>query len=253
MSKTIVYAAETEKGHVLGYQNVASTDETNGMLIALPAAHPLAAEHGIDARAFPSLLADLRELTTPRSRGMLSYGGASRGVDLFDVGSYSVLSTDDPTKLADHIERLPEAKRPRPNPAIYESFARWYPGWQFALCCWNGSIEAEPLIWRYTSLRPDYLYLPGLDAHDGRTPRLDARVGRDHHLIWGSWMRKHDGHYGGVGTASVRNALPDAARELVPSVVHGKSVKGEGANGDWWLLLDRLDVAPAVEAPPGSV
>ncbi len=256
MSNTILFAAEVRgpndtPEHVLGYQNAASSEGPNAMLLALPAAHPLGPEHGIDARAFPRLLTDLRELTTPRTRSM------SRGLDtlsapsaaFFEVGSYAVLSAPDPRLFAAELGRIPETKRPAPNPAIFDAYAAWYPGWQFALCCWSGDIKAEPLLWRFESLRPDYLFLPGLDAHDGGLPKVGREVDRDHHLVWGSSVRPGPG--GGVWTARVREGLPPGASRLVPDTVRGQKRQGDGRNGDWWVLLDALDRGPAIEMPAG--
>ncbi len=256
MSKTIVYAAEVRgrdggREHVLGYQNTARSDRPNGMLIALPSAGPLTRANAIDMTACPNLLRDLRELTTPRSRGGGLLGLASRGAEVFDVGSYTVISSDSPLAFGELLASVPEAKRPEPNPEVYEAFAALYPGWQFALCCWAGEIDAEPLVWRYESLRPDYLFLPGLDGHNGRAPSLARHAERDHHLVWGSAFRTDTSGYSSL-TERVRAALPSYVGALVPPSVRGAPRVGVERNGDWWVLLDALSSGPGLESPPGA-
>lgn len=231
MSKTIVYAAEAvvegEVVQVTGYQNRASSPGPNGMLLPFLTYQTMSQRNAIDMTACPKLLERMQFQLEPRTRSESDRATAG-GVQAFDVGSYSVILAENPRDIARHLDLVPEAKRPAPNPALCEAYADLYPGHPVALCCWSGSVEVEPLMWWWKSKLQGRLFLTGMDAHNGAPPDLKATVERDHYLIWGS--RDPDGRDDAWHYAL---DVPRHVRPFVPGRLRGKRISGLSRNGDW--------------------
>lgn len=196
MSGTILYAAETTKNdrliHVMGYQNRAENLGTgpNAMLLPIPSALPMGPENAVDMTKCKTVLRDYEKAylaNQRRNRGMSKSLGVDSDsfdkVQVFDSGSYTVVLASDAKFINTALNQVPENKRPRPNPMIFDAYSKLYPGWHIALCCYDGSVDAEPMVWQYEPLDPSHLWLPALDGHDGKIPNLTASVLRDHTVI----------------------------------------------------------------------
>ena len=104
------------------------------------------------------------------------------------AGIYTVVLAQDPRDIPSALHQVPRSKRPILNPALFDAYARWYPEWTVALCCFNNRRAqlANPLLWWYQPMHPDRLFLPAVDCHTGDVPNLDAHVAVDHVIAVGS-------------------------------------------------------------------
>ncbi|MFO0588156.1 MAG: hypothetical protein U0441_11480 [Polyangiaceae bacterium] len=252
-SQTRLYAGEAERDgkyvHVIAYQNTAISEGPNAMVLPLPAAVMPGRENILDTRDCKDFLVAMEKATRRARRN------AARGMDLaevesaadvFDVGSYTVVLAARPQDVADALASVPEEKRPALNPEVLAAFDELYPGWPIAVCCWNGRIEAEPLLWWFEPMHPKWLFLPALDAHDGKAPDPEAPVSVDHFIAFGSTLEPlgDDVHY-----AEWR--IPPAVRALLPPKVRGAKVERTLSNADVWRATGTFP-GPALRcAPPG--
>ena len=252
-SQTRLYAGEAKlEGkyvHVIAYQNSAQSEGPNAMVLPLPAAVMPGPENVVDTRTFKGFLAEMERATR------VSWPSASRSARLglpgpaavFDVGSYTVVLAEKPADVANALASVPEEKRPALNPDLLAAFDELYPGWPIAVCCWNGRIKAEPLLWWFEPMHPGWLFLPALDAHDGKAPDPDAIVYVDHFIAFGSTLEPLGDNvlYGSAG-------LPPIAAALLPPKVRGTKVKKGLPNADVWRATGTFP-GPALRcAPPGQ-
>lgn len=249
LARTRLYAGEARLAgkyvHVIAYQNEAATAGPNAMILPIPAEAPLTEQNVIDTRSFSGFLDDIHSATrlASASRHAARSMSDSPPVRLFDVGSYTVALAERPAAISQALARVPETRRPDINPAILEAFDDLYPGWQLAVCCWNGKIRAEPLLWWYEPRLPRWLFAPALDAHDGGPPDPDTDVHVDHHIAFGSTLDP-------FGDAVHYSApVPGIARDLLPSHVRGARLTGTMPNGDLWRAA-RTYVGPALRCAP---
>lgn len=264
LEKTILLAHSVEQEgctlNVLGYQNVAKNRDRgpNAMVLPFPAARPMSQENCIDLTGHADLFKRYAELVRPVQRGRaLTKGGFLNHVEVFDSGSYTVVLASDAKDIPSALERVREGRRPRPHPELFHAYDLWYPGWPVALCCWEGHIEAEPLLWWYEPL-PEYReqhFLPGLDGHDGRVPDPARKsVPVDHVIVVGS---ETTGSLGPTATR-VRDSVPESIRPFLPDHVYGGALHRQMKNGDWslpktgWTRHNASDrIAGPRVAPPG--
>ena len=277
LSSTKLYAGEARRGetyvHVLAYQNKAATQGPNAMVLPLPAKVMPGPGNVVDARGFRRFLDDIHDATrdwsrVPRSAGLDELEAAAQ---VFDVGSYTVVLASSARTVRGALERVPASKRPVLNAVALGAFEALYPGWPLAVCCWDGTLEAEPLLWWYEPMLPDQLLAPALDAHDGQPPRTDAIVEVDHHVAFGSTLRPTglEVHYQDDARVDDRRAAPSwivpyerpaaeeqlprpvASTALLPRQVHGTRIQRAMPNGDFWLPTQKLG-GPAVRRAPGA-
>ena len=254
LSKTIIYAGQAQHGeetvHVLGYQNRAETYAgPNAMVLPFPSREAMGPENVIDTTECKGLLKALAELGKPHLLGATKgfAASASRGVRVFHAGSYTVVMSQTARWIPRALEQVPENRRPTVQAALFEAYTQWYPQWPVALCCWDGSVDAEPLLWWYKPLDATKLFYPGLDSHTGDVPVLGRRVETDHTLVWPDRE--------GAPTGVLR--MPDAVRKYIAPSVTSRDGASRLLNGDWWLPTSgRLgDVAEALHQrrpPPGA-
>ena len=198
LTSTILYAAETlyqgNLAHVLGYQNRAEnlSKGPNAMLLPIPSETPMGPDNMLDTTAAKSILTDyanaVRASTARRSRGfgMKGMRDEDDSVQVFDKGGYTIALADSAKDILPALSRIPENRRPVVNAEIFEAYDYLYPKWKMALCAWDGSLEASPLLWWYRPMNAGQLFMPALDAHDGHAPKLAANIEMDHTLIVGS-------------------------------------------------------------------
>jgi hypothetical protein len=252
MSNTRLYAGEAEVegkyAHVLAYQNKAQTRGPNAMILPLPARGDLGPKNMLDTREYRGFLDDISEATrhvTRGSRSMKSSYGIAQRAQVFDVGSYTVVLAKSPDEVPEALALVPEAKRPTISQEMLDSFAQNYPSWPLAVCCWDGTIDAEPLLWWYEPRVPEVLFAPALDAHDGRAPDLHRQVDVDHNLSFGSTLRTLP------GASTVRyTSMAALGSTLLPKAVVGTKLVRTMQNGDF--LLGVGSPGPAMRVTPRS-
>lgn len=237
LSGTRIYAGEALRDgvyvHVLAYQNKASNLQKgpNAMILPLPAKGVLSADNAIDTRTFKGFLDDIANSTKNPAfgrRGAATNGsrGGSRAL-VFDVGSYTVVLAQ-AHEVSAALERVSANKRPTLNSEVLASFGENYPEWPLAVCCWDGEIEPEPLLFWYEPRNPEMLFAPSLDAHDGRAPSEEP-VLVDTIVSFGSTISPT-----GRLPIRYRNPIPDQASQLLPERAVGELVHSRLPNGDFW-------------------
>lgn len=223
-SNTILYAAEMlqETGdivHLLGYQNKAQNlaghpkrffalfnrllrgATGNAMILPFPA-EPQSMSRGnvLNTKDCPHILQDMALAlvppSPPRSQSMaVSFGAVQQAkVEVFEAaGIYTVVLAQDARDIPAALEQVPREKRPALNPELFAAYAKWYPGWTFALCCFNNqeAALAEPMLWWYRPKFTNRLFLPTLDGHTGDLPDFGAQVAVDHTLAVSSYRMKY--------------------------------------------------------------
>jgi hypothetical protein len=261
LSSTYLLAHTLPDGrNVIGYQNRATNQSRtpNAMILPFPSSRPMTRENCIDMSGCPKLFHDYGELLKPRSRGGDMMKGSRlllERAEVFDSGSYTVVLAADARAIPEALSQVPESKRPRLHPEMFEAFNVYYPGWSVALCCWNGEIEAEPMLWWYEPIAEfrDKHFLPGLDGHDGRIPDPARNVAVDHTLIVGAPSNTARNN----ASALLERVSPEI-RSFLPEHVWGGELKQMMLNGDWALpkqgwtydnMVERL--RKPREKPPG--
>ena len=250
LTDTILYAAETlHEGklvHVMGYQNNAEnlSRGPNAMLLPIPTDVLLGPGNTLDMREAKSVLVNYRTAihaaNTRLSRGFSKSLGMDDDCDaiqVFESGSYTVVLAKDARDIPAALKHLPDNKRPgRANQAIFDAYAKWYPGWPLALCAWDGSVKAEPMLWWYEPKDASRLFLPALDAHDGNPPDLSAKVAVDHTIAVGS-VSAPNGY-----DVRFDNEVPAALRPFLATKISGHEFN-EGTilqNGDFSIPLKHV-------------
>ena len=202
LSKTILYSGEAEHErrlvHVIGYQNRARNlhDGPNAMILPFPAAKAMGPRNCLETTSLRWMMNDLAESVRPPPRR--AFGGEMRGMKLgsakavtvFDSGEYTVVLAEDARDIPSALSRVHPAKRPDLNEEIFDAYAKWYPDWPVALCCFlsRKEVEAEPLLWWFEPKDDKVLFAPALDAHTGHAPDLKAQVQVDHSVVFGSTL-----------------------------------------------------------------
>jgi hypothetical protein len=185
LSGTQIYAGEGnylgERVHVLAYRNTARSEGPNAMILPIPSAAPLDERNVIDTRKFRDFLAVIQNA----NENVVSAGFGSRSraelyspppAKVFDVGTYTVVLAASAEAISAALDRVPAAKRPPNNKALFQAFEEHYPDWPLAVCCWNGAIEPEPLLWWYVPLDPDWLFAPALERRRGACCRGNCPI-----------------------------------------------------------------------------
>ncbi len=259
LTNTILYAAETmHQGHlvhVMGYQNRAANQSpgANAMLLPIPSDATMGPDNMLDTTEAKHCLKDYADAVRTHNNGddERKYGGARsrRSVQVFNKGSYTVALADSAKDLTAALNYLPVGRRPSANPEIFAAYDRLYPDWKMALCSWDGTIDAEPLLWWYEPKDVTQLFLPALDAHDGHPPKLGTDVAVDHTLVVASITSPaKDGL-----DVSFRDPIPAHLKPFLASRVSGHEVKGGQRNGDFGCRLAQVHQGTIQRiAPPGK-
>ncbi len=175
----------------------AKVEESTGNAMILPfpcAAATMSKDNVLDTKNCPDILKDIAKAVKPPPRQMVgfaaqSYRPLAAAVQIFEAaGIYTVVLAQDARDIPAALNQVPKEKRPKLNPELFKAYAKWYPGWTVALCCFNNEElkEALPLLWWYEPMNPEKLFLPALDCHTGNVPKLDSQVIVDHTVAVGS-------------------------------------------------------------------
>lgn len=254
LSDTLVYVGEgiykNDEVHVLAYQNKAtslprdwnSVAEPNAMVLPFPTQQEMGPANVIDTRQFKNFLKDISNASKHQARtlGFDSRGmtkGISRGVQLFDVGSYTVVLAEEVKQIPDALKLVRRDRRPNISEEFLAGYGAMYPNAPIAVCCWEGQIEAEPLLWWYKPTNKHQFFIPTMDAHDGSAPDVTAMVDSDHIISVGSTDNKRVGHHFPV---FYRDKLSEEVQDLLPKYVYGTKVKGRVKNGDTYVDSNKI-------------
>lgn len=241
LQKTIVYAGETHHPHrrslrnplvhVLGYQNQAENlgDRPNAMILPFPSRGEMGPENVIDTSACPNILTDMAKAAKFTGARRASPKGYP-SIKVFQTQGYTVALAQRASQLAEAIEALPPNIRPVLNRDIAQAYSKWYSDWPIAVCAWDGRIKALPLFWWYEPLDPKVLFLPALDAHNGKVPDPKTDAKRDHVLLIGSTIHPF----------GVPNPSKETLGGFLPPQIWGQSVEGMDFNGDYTVSVEPL-------------
>ncbi len=225
---------------VLGYQNTAVNlaDGPNAMLLHLPAAGAMTQANFLNTADTPYALRDLVDAVRPpvwaQGSGAVA-AGEPRGVEVFDHDVYTVVLAADPRDIPAALARVPEHKRPTIGDELFGFYARAFPGYPVAVCCFDNADarRAAPLLLWYEPIFPDRLTAPALDAHSGAPPDPDAVVEADHWVVIGL-----DDPPEGWGIPVRYRRDPGPLKPFLPARVIGREVAGTRLrNGDFVISL----------------
>ena len=249
MSKTSIYVGEgkyqDQDVHVMAYQNTAEnlSGGPNAMVLPFPTKTPMSQDNMIDTRKFSHFLKDITKASQMVFRSMTLGGGSRRNVTkggfdslaaVFDVGSYTVILADNVGQIPEAVGRVPENKRPNFTAEFLEGMGKLYPEQPIAVCCFDGKIEAEPLLWWYVPTDSSTFFAPTMDAHDGRAPVVNAMVDVDHVISTGSYDDSRIGHHNKV---YYTETIPEEVRSLLPNYAFGKKWQDVYNNGDTFIKI----------------
>lgn len=263
-SNTVLYGAEVlhprdgEVVHVLGYQNKVQGQTGpssmwdllpwggvgNAMILPFPAVPgSMTRANVIDTSGYRDVLQHVAN-AIPRpfaASGMLtlsrSHSPKPQRVEVFEAaGVYTVVLADNPRDIPAALNQVPRSKRPALNPELFDAYARWYPGWTVALCCFNTRKArlADPLLWWYRPMHPDRLFLPALDCHTGDVPDLEADVAVGHVVAVSSY-RLVQGH-----VVDYKPTVPEHIAPYFRPFVLGERYHKFLPNGDFVCRVDEV-------------
>lgn len=245
LSNTLIYTGTAQKQgkdvHVLAYQNTADSSGPNSMILPFPTSEEMSEKNIIDTRPFKGFLKDIADASKVRTRSLgisKSFSAvAAGGAQVFDVGSYTVVLAEKASQIPAALSRVSERKRPEISTRFLIGFGKLYPDQPIALCCWDGHIKAEPLLWWYVPTNKDVLFAPTMDAHDGNAPDIEALVDTDHIISVGSSMTDKVGHHNRI---VYKDSIPEDVRRLLPDHTYGVKLNHQAKNGDMFLDSNKL-------------
>lgn len=267
-SGTILYAGRRrhpEHGliEVLGYQNTAVNlaGGPNAMLLHVPA-RTLSPDHFLTVRDDEAGVLNLMvDALAPRaaSAGIAAMDwmdGGEPAVRVLEHDVYTVLLAEDARAIPAALERVPEHRRPRPDPELMAFYASCYPDHVIILCCFDNADarRAKPLLMWYEPRNPELLAVPALDCHTGGAPDLDAPVATDHWVIFGADDVLDGAAVGPAEPVAYPGSMRYSLREYLPDRVTGRHFSGPERNGDFAIRhadllgghLDRIErLAPS--------
>ncbi len=239
---------------VLGYQNTPKNKSKGGnaMLLHFPAGKLMNPDNILDASKARSILKDMKDAVSPQmaTRGMSSGSRMKKGiVHVFDHDIYTIVLAKHASDIPQALSRVPVDRRPELNREIFEYYTQRFPGYQYALCCFNNkeAQQAAPMFWWYTPKNNNFLELPGIDAHDGSPPKEGAMV----HVNSWVFMSSHRLRDNAINARRVSYTfLPDNLKDFLPKNIVGKRFSGAMKNGDY---LMPLDTGPSIDLDAGRI
>lgn len=257
-SRTTVFAGEAQRNgsvvHVLGYENTAqnrvgrvgrfapwrSSRVGNAMLLHFPAVRgSMSQANVVDTQSCPHILGDMVSALFPpvAAADPAHRVTTSPAVEVFDSGIYTVVLASDASAIPDALHRVPRSRRPEVSDAMFEWYARQFPGWPLALCCFDNrdARHATPMLWWYKPQFPEFLFAPAIDGHTGNPPDLAESVEVDHRVVLGV-----TGSDTGM-PVNYSDALPEDVSSLLPQRVVGTGFRRvRMPNGDFVATVDSV-------------
>lgn len=245
MSDTLIYSGEgtfnNKYVHVLAYQNKAfnASKTPNAMILPFPTNQEMNQYNIIDTSSFKSFLSEIAAATKIQTRalnsGMLGSRSFAKAALIFNSGSYTVVLAHDVKDVQEALTKIPENKRPVITEEFLSGYGAMYPNQPIAVCCWENSVKAEPLLWWYEPKEKGSLFVPTMDAHDGNAPNLHDIVNTDHIISLGSTIQE-------VNSSPVyySSNIPKNIKTLLPTKVSGGKLTGKLMNGDMWADTESL-------------
>lgn len=238
---------------VLGYQNTAQNFSSgpNAMLLHLPAIS-MTQQNFLDTRSCRNVLKDMVTALMPRSRGVSFSMGIAKGlVQVFEHDIYTVVLATDASLIPGVLPLVPEQKRIAVNQPLFDFYAKRFPGYAMALCCFDNkqAMDAAPLLMWYKPMNPDFFMLPALDCHTGDVPSLSEQVTVDHWVILGL----DELSIGSGQTVNYTNHIHPDIFAFLPRRVIGAHFSGRMRNGDFGIRyndVNKGDVSRIERIPP---
>ncbi|MBK8225063.1 MAG: hypothetical protein IPK73_28980 [Candidatus Obscuribacter sp.] len=222
----------------------------NAMLIAVPATPgTVTGKSLIPVSDYPNFMQDYARAVGPRtlSRGGLRRGGLLGGaksvevVKGFDKGTYDVVIAGSAKAIAGAIEQVDAAKRPIINEELYAKLDKLYPKWTFVLFCFaeESAAKAGCAMLRYQPMDKfaHFLYLPGLDGHNGDVETGDVEL--NHTLVVGSCKMSASAAARDVDfrDAKFKTDLPFMVSRVIGKIIPAGT---KVPQGDFLFKLDEL-------------
>lgn len=267
-ASTYIYAGEAVKDgqpvHLLCYQNAVQNlpkkgaPTGNAMLLPIPAIPgSMSQQNVVDTSKSSKILFDMQRAIWPPVP-VKRHFTEDRAVTfdtsfvVFDYDIYTIVLASDANAIPKALNQVKPEKRPPLNNEIFQSYAKWYPKWTFALCCFNNKDmqKAKPLMWWYKPQDQTRLFFPALDAHNGKSPVLTERVLVDHILL--ASCQNIDPT---AATVVYRDPLSPELKQLLPQKVLGSVLYGTLPNGDFYASIEGLrsgSLSAKRVLPPGS-
>ena len=232
--------------HVLGYQNVAANHASgpNAMLLHLPGMG-MTQDNFVDTSGSPDILRDMTAaLTPPLSRGVGAAPGAPAAagappVQVFEHDVYTVVLATNATLIPEALSQVPEHRRVAANRPLFDFYARMYPDYAVALCCFDNrdAARSDPLLLWYSPLHPDRFELPAIDCHTGGIPEIGGPVHVDHWVIFGTdeEIAPQDGNWRTARMTWSEEVRRSPAGPFLPAAITGRAHAGIYPNGDFMI------------------
>jgi len=238
LSKTRILSMALDNGrHILSYSNKVQnlSGQRNSMILAIPG--EVKEEWFYDTTEYNKFMEDIEDrahLSFESSKG-INYRGAlgmkSKGFSRFGVGMYDIITTKDLNDVTREIDITME---------LLDFFHNHYKGWTFVVCMFSGEkeMDAQPIMFEYEPMYPQWLYFPTMDSHDGQAPDFIHPVDMDHSLMY---------EYPGLADRVVHNMKFD---QKVPEILKRRNYvstkwntedTGKQINGDMYLHIPSLE------------
>ena len=157
-------------------------------------------------------------------------------------GSYTVVLANDISDVSDALQLVSESKRSSISEEFLEGYSKLYPKQPIAVCCWEGQVQTEPLLWWYEPTDKNKLFAPTMDSHDGNAPDKNAIVEADHIISAGSNLQIYT-----ANKVKYRDVVPSDIMTLLPLKSFGTKIENSHLNGDMWLNSNLTEAFPLLK------
>lgn len=184
LSKTRILSMALDNGrHLLSYSNKVQnlSGQRNSMILAIPG--EVKEELFYNTTDYNKFLGDIEDqayLSLENSKGIYyrgSLGMRSKSFNRFEVGMYDIITTKDLNDVVEEVEITED---------LMNFFHSHYKDWTFVVCMFSGEkeMDAQPIMFEYEPMYPQWLYFPTMDSHDGQAPDMIHPVDMDHSLMY---------------------------------------------------------------------
>lgn len=190
LSKTKILSLTLPNGnHFIAYSNKVKNESGKPNAMILPIPGETKPEWFHDTTEYKDFMDEIIN----KSRYTQDYLGvqmrslsASKGIQKFELGMYSIGLSNDFKGIEDFIKELPENKKPEVSAELRSFFLDKYAGWAFAICLFDTdkTIDAQPIAFEYKPFSKKNLYFPTMDSHDGGAPKAESNIETDHTFIF---------------------------------------------------------------------